>query len=85
MDSFEDILFDENSFDLIALIYAHTNQRQYNHQKLLKSLKLGGILLVEGFSKNQINNTTGGPRNIEMLFSKEKLLDDFNTLPEHEI
>lgn len=80
IDSFEDIELEENTFDLIVLIYAHTATRQSNHRKLLKFLKPGGIILLEGFSKNQINNTTGGPKNVEMLFSKEELLEDFNAL-----
>ncbi|MCF8296037.1 MAG: class I SAM-dependent methyltransferase [Saprospiraceae bacterium] len=83
--SYEDAMFEENSFDLIALIYAHSPSRQANHQKLIKFLKPGGIILLEGFSKNQIKNNTGGPKNIELLFSKEELQNDFAYLPEKKI
>ncbi len=80
INSFEDIELEENSFDLIVLIFAHMQNRHNNHIKLLKFLKPGGTLLIDGFSKNQINNTTGGPRSIELLFSEEELRADFNGL-----
>lgn len=80
--SYEEADYKANSFDLIALVYAHSSNRKQNHQRLIKFLKPGGIIILEGFSKKQINNSTGGPRNAEMLFSKEELEDDFNTLSE---
>lgn len=82
LSSYEEADYKDNSFDLISLIYAHSSNRQQNHRRLLKFLKPGGILLIEGFSKKQMNNTTGGPRNVEMLFSKEELEDDFISLSE---
>jgi len=78
--SMEDFELEQNSFDLIVLIFAHMQHRQYNHSRLLKFLKPGGKLLLEGFSKNQINNSTGGPNKVEMLFSKEELQADFKEL-----
>ncbi len=83
--SFEDAVFEENIFDCIAFIYAHNINRQKNHQKLLRFLKPGGIIILEGFSKSQINNNTGGPRKIGMLFSKEELEEDFLKLSELKI
>jgi hypothetical protein len=53
-------------------------KRKAYHQKLVSFLKLGGILILEGFSKHQIQRNTGGPQNIEMLFSHEELQNDFN-------
>lgn len=78
--SIEKFDYEENSFDAIVLIYVHTENREENHQKLLRFLKPGGILILEGFSKNQINNNSGGPRNLTILFSEYELKKDFNTL-----
>lgn len=78
--SMENFEAEENTFDLIVLIYAHMQNRMQNHQHLLKFLKPGGILLLEGFSKKQIKNTTGGPKNLDMLFSIEELKKDFSAL-----
>lgn len=81
----EEAEFEENTFDIIALIFAHHSNRHKNHQKFLHFLKPGGQVILEGFSKNQINNNTGGPPVIELLFSKEELQSDFVHLREKKI
>ena len=43
-------------------------------------LKPGGKLILEGFSKNQITRSTGGPKSLDMLFSYEELKNDFMNL-----
>jgi len=43
-------------------------------------LKPGGIMLLEGFSKQQLKNKSKGPGQLEMLFTKDDLLDDFSEL-----
>lgn len=35
---------------------------------------------MEGFSKQQIEKQTGGPKNIDLLFSEEELREDFLSL-----
>jgi SAM-dependent methyltransferase len=74
----------KESFDCVALIYAHVmdGNRAYYHQKLIEFLKPGAHVLLEAFSKEQIHNNTGGPPNLEFLFSKEELASDFNSLSE---
>ncbi len=71
------------SFDCIALVYAHfpANLRQAYHRKILSYLKPGGQLILEGFHKNQLEyqktQKSGGPQDLGMLFSKDELIDDF--------
>lgn len=72
--------YKENTFDAIVLIFAHAPQRSQYHRNLLRFLKPGGILILEGFTKEQINKKTGGPQSVELLFSKEELLTDFQSL-----
>jgi 2-polyprenyl-3-methyl-5-hydroxy-6-metoxy-1,4-benzoquinol methylase len=76
---FEDFTFEKESFDCIALIYAHVpeDKRKYYHQLIAKYLKPGGILIFEGFSKEQLGKKSGGPGQIGMFLSKENLLDVF--------
>ncbi|MBT8258511.1 MAG: class I SAM-dependent methyltransferase [Bacteroidia bacterium] len=76
-----------NHFDVIALVFAHFSpeHRQACHRKLVHFLKPGGILILEGFHTtqvkfNSVNPKAGGPKNIDMLFDKEKLKDDFKDL-----
>lgn len=79
---FEDVALKSESYDAIALTFAHVppTLRSRYHQKLIDALKPHGTIILVGFSKSQINNTTGGPRNIEMLFSREELESDFKAL-----
>jgi hypothetical protein len=39
----------------------------------ISSLKTNGNLIIEAFSKEQINNSSGGPKDPGLLFSKEDL------------
>jgi len=79
---FEEFSFDEEAFDCIALIYAHVpgHKRKQYHRMMMRYLKPGGIMLLEGFSKQQLGNKSGGPGQLEMLFSRTDLLDDFSEL-----
>lgn len=79
---FENFNYEKESYDCIALIYAHVSEikRQVYHRLILDYLKPGGILLLEGFSKKQLGKKSGGPGQEAMLFSKEILLDDFSNL-----
>ena len=82
INSYESANFQENFFDCIALIFAHTppHKRKEYHQKLIRFLKPGGQIILESFSKKQIKRNTGGPQNIDMLHSTEELSDDFSQL-----
>lgn len=69
-------------YDLIALVFVHLPEdvRIPFHQKLVTSLKTGGTLLIEAFAKEQINYRSGGPPDVEMLYSTEVLRKDFAAL-----
>lgn len=79
IDNYETVYFEKESFDCLILVFAHMNplKRKEYHRKLATFLKPGGTLILEGFSKKQIHNNTGGPQNIDMLFSIEELENDF--------
>jgi len=47
---------------------------------IINSLKPGGRVIVELFSKNQFGKSSGGPQNLEVLYSVEELLIYFYTL-----
>lgn len=70
----------ENEWDAVISISAHLDSRLRNrlHTKIRKGLKQDGIFLLEGYNKDQINNDTGGPKDVDMLFSLEELHHDFN-------
>lgn len=79
---YETASFPLESFDCLVLVFAHIHaeKRQFYHRKLVSFLKPGGHLIMECFSKNQINRNTGGPQNLEMLYSAKELQQDFADL-----
>ncbi|RLD35726.1 MAG: SAM-dependent methyltransferase [Bacteroidetes bacterium] len=70
------------SFDMIALIYFHLipEARRIYHPYLVAALKPGGLLVMEVFGKDQINNNSGGPKDIDLLYSAADLMEDFKKL-----
>lgn len=83
----EDFRTELASFDCLALIYAHMpfSNRQAIHKRLVHYLKDGGVVLLEGFSKNQLGKQSGGPKSEFMLFSKEEIKDDFSDITATEV
>ncbi|WP_234108697.1 MULTISPECIES: class I SAM-dependent methyltransferase [Chryseobacterium] len=80
----DDLDYDDESFDAVVLIFAHFNplDRTAIHHQLSKLLKKGGQVILEGFSENHLeyrkkDPRIGGPENLDMLFSREKILSDF--------
>ena len=76
------ITYPENTADAVALIYAHLPVliRQALHKKVISWLKPGGKLILEAFNPLQLNNESGGPKNIDMLYTKDMLNADFSKL-----
>ena len=79
LKSYDEVEFPENSFDCIVLVFAHMaeSKRSAIHKKLVSYLKPGGTLIMEAFSKEQINFKSGGPRDINALYSMEEMKSDF--------
>lgn len=77
----------DESFDLIVLCYAHMppHMRTQVHRSLAEALKPGGKLILEAFSKNQFGRSSGGPQDLEKLFSIDELKSDFNEITEIEM
>lgn len=68
--------FKENYYDLVVMIFLHLpiGLREKAFKNSINSLKLNGILLVEAFNKNQINNSSGGPQSLDLLYSENDVL-----------
>jgi 2-polyprenyl-3-methyl-5-hydroxy-6-metoxy-1,4-benzoquinol methylase len=77
-----EIIFEPESFDAIALIYAHFPEQVRNqfHTNLMTWLKPGGSIILEVFNPLQLNNTSGGPKDITMLYTKDIIEYDFKNL-----
>jgi SAM-dependent methyltransferase len=66
------------SFDAIALIFFHlpAQLRQSLHERLAYWLAPGGHLIIEAFTPMQLNNSSGGPKDLSLMLTEDILLDE---------
>ncbi len=76
--------YPEGEFDAIGLVYAHflPSDRKAYHQRLASLLKPGGVVILEGFAKGNLeykqrNPGIGGPDNPEALFDVDLIREEF--------
>jgi SAM-dependent methyltransferase len=71
----EDILIPENEYDAAALIFVHLQKEHFEPllQKVIRSLKTGGILILELYSEKQLGRKSGGPKSKDLLFNYDEL------------
>lgn len=69
----------ENTFGSVVSIFAHLPSalRARLYPLVERSLKPGGVLVLEAYSKEQIGHNTGGPKDVDMLMSVADLEDAF--------
>lgn len=72
----------EDAFDAVVAIFiqfAGPKQRELIFDGIYRSLKPGGLLFLEGYREEQLAYGTGGPANIENLYTEEVLRRTFST------
>lgn len=76
--------YESTSFDVLVLIFAHfpEEKRRIYHRQLTQTIKNGGYIILEAFSKNHMQNQkenpkVGGPKNIDMLYDLDEIKEDF--------
>ena len=67
-------------FDAVVSIFLHfpSTLRPVIHRKMYETLKPGGVLIMEAFTKDQLQYPSGGPPIEDALFSAELLQQDFS-------
>lgn len=72
----------ESAFDFVVVIYVHfpPDVRALLHHKIIVALKPGGQLIMESFTTEQLNYSSGGPPVLEMLYTAEMMASDFKLL-----
>ncbi len=72
----------KNKYDLIPLIFVHIpeNLRENFFKKIVYSLKPNGYIIVQVYSKEQIDYGTGGPKNLELLYDLQDFRKAFKRL-----
>ena len=78
----ETVDYPADHFDAIALVFVHSSavNRRKIHRNLVRFLKPGGTLILIGYSKEQLQYNSGGPKDESMLFSEDELIEDFAEL-----
>jgi cyclopropane fatty-acyl-phospholipid synthase-like methyltransferase len=70
-------------YDLVAAIFiqfAPPPFRARIFEGLKSALKPGGLLLLEGYRPKQLEYATGGPKQLDQLYTRELLLEAFGAL-----
>ena len=82
VDDATTITYAENSVDVVAFIYAHfpSTIRKQIHQKAITWLKPGGKIILEAFNPQQLQNNSGGPKELSMLYTEDMMKEDFASL-----
>jgi SAM-dependent methyltransferase len=75
----------EARFDAVGLVFMHlpAEVRRSAHQGVARCLRPGGALILEAFSTAQLERGTGGPRELELLYTTADLEEDFAGLEIH--
>lgn len=74
-----------DSYDAVILTYVHCGPevRAAGHAAVWRSLRPGGVVILEAFSPRQVamreQGASGGPKNAEWLFSEDMMRADFPT------
>ena len=83
-------VWEPNAFDVVAGIFiqfATPPQRAVMFSGIKKTLKPGGLLLLQGYGPKQLDYKTGGPSELDRLYTRALLEDsfgDFSSLDIHE-
>jgi SAM-dependent methyltransferase len=76
------------AFDVVVAIFtqiAFPAQRAEFFANIKRALKPGGILLMQGYRPEQLNYRTGGPPEVERLYTRSIVEQGFGDLAELEI
>ena len=80
--SIDDVQYAEDYFDVVASIYFHlpekTRKSFCSHS--IKWLKPGGLFISELFTPQQLQNTSGGPKDVALLVTAEQMAKDLQEL-----
>jgi SAM-dependent methyltransferase len=68
------------AFDVVAAIFvqfADPAMREFMFARMVRALKPGGLLLLEGYTPKQLEYKTGGPSRVENLYTGPMLREAF--------
>jgi len=72
--------YPDAAFDVVAEIFTQFStpaERALKWQGMRRALKPGGLLIVQGYTPKQLEYGTGGPKEVENLYTRDMLLAAF--------
>lgn len=76
-------IWPENRFDAIVAIFIQfigPEQRHMLQDAMMRALKPGGLLILQGYRPKQLEYGTGGPSSVENLYTAEILREEFSVM-----
>jgi SAM-dependent methyltransferase len=69
----------EDTFDAVAAIFLHlpADLRPRIHANMLRAAKPGGLVFLEAFTPAQLQHSSGGPKQVDLLYTADILRRDF--------
>ena len=66
-------------YDVVVATFLHlaSAHRPRLHQSMVKALVPGGLVLLEAFTPDQLQFTSGGPKAVDLLYTADQLRSDF--------
>jgi SAM-dependent methyltransferase len=80
--------YPENAFDVVVDIFTQFSSPEQRVRKwdgIKRTLKPGGLLLLEGYTPKQLDYGTGGPKVLDQLYTREMLEAAFGRFAKLEI
>ncbi|GAB3444930.1 SAM-dependent methyltransferase [Insolitispirillum peregrinum] len=67
------------TFDAVVSVFLHLPPalRATAHRQMLAALRPGGLVILEAFRPEQLAHSSGGPRDLSLLYTADQLRDDF--------
>jgi SAM-dependent methyltransferase len=75
--------YPENVYDVVVEIFTQFSSPSERAKKwagMRKALRPGGLLIIQGYSPKQLQYGTGGPKQLENLYTRRMLEDAFRGL-----
>lgn len=66
-------------FDVVVSLFLHLPpaERAFVHARLVAALRPGGFIILEAFRPEQLAFSSGGPKDMSLLYTKKQLKADF--------
>ncbi len=68
-----------------SFLHMYKNERESLFKKIESSLEEGGYFIGEFFSTNQLKYESGGPKDIDLLYTVKDFLDAFPNCKKHKV